>query len=466
MKRIYYSFIAAAAAMLLGAGCSTYKNQAQSMTSAWTAGRPDVAAKEFGDKANKEGESKDAVVWHLEAGAAYRAAGNFPESNKHLEAAQAQIEKYEERAKVSVGNEAGAIMSNQQNLPYEGKSYDKIMLHTYKALNYLAQGDAEKARPEIIRAYQRQQDAVEENARRIEKAKEAEAQSKEKDKVEKAKADQKFSGQLDGVTKDLEGFKFYADYVNPFTVYLDGLFFLHAGAGGSDLEHAVKSFNRVIEVAGENKFVQADLANATNAVAGQSPGPCTYVIFETGQAASLDQVRIDIPIIVTKVSYVGAAFPKIVRHYGEAPALSIKAGEAQETTAPLASMDSVIALDFKNEFPVIVTKTVVSTVAKAVATYAINEAASHSDAWVGLLTKVATAAAGMAVNIADTRTWTTLPKEFQVARIATPADRKLTLSVGSGAPVDVNLVDGEVNVVYAKSITATTPLLVSQFKLK
>ncbi|TAK95822.1 MAG: hypothetical protein EPO07_15050 [Verrucomicrobia bacterium] len=466
MKRIYYMLVAAGAAMVLGAGCSTYKNQSQSMTSAWVGGRPDIAAKEFGDKADKEGESKDSVVWHLEAGAAYRAAGNYSNSLTHLDAAQVQIEKYEERAKVKVANEAGAIMSNQQNLPYEGKSYDKIMLHTYKALNYLALGDADKARPEIIRAYQRQQDAVDENARRIEKAREMEAQSKEKDKVEKAKADPKFSGALDGVNKDLEGFKFYADYVNPFTVYLDGLFFLYQGTGGSDLEHAVKSLNRVIEVAGDNKFVQADLAAATNAVAGQSPGACTYVIFETGQAASLDQIRIDIPIIITKVSYVGAAFPKLARHYGEAPSLAVKAGDVQETTAPLASMDAIVGLDFKNEFPVIVTKTVVSTVAKAVATYAINEAASRSDAWVGLLTKVATAAAGAAMNIADTRTWTTLPKEFQVAKIVTPADRKLTLSAGSSAPVEVTLLDGEVNVVYAKSVTATTPLLVSQFKLK
>src|SRR5438045_3005529 len=152
MKRIYYLLVATGAAMLLGAGCSTYKNQAQSMTSAWAGGRPDIAAKEFGDKANKETGGKDSVVWHLEAGAAYRAAGDYTNSNTHLEAAQAQIEKYEEQAKVKVGNEAGAIMSNQQNLPYEGKSYDKIMLHTYKALNYLALAEADTATPEIIRA--------------------------------------------------------------------------------------------------------------------------------------------------------------------------------------------------------------------------------------------------------------------------------------------------------------------------
>jgi hypothetical protein len=458
--------LSAGAVLLAGSGCVTYKDQAKSITGAWAGGQPALAAREFGQKADKKDGGKDAVIWHLEAGAAYRAAGDYTNSNRHLEAAQALIEEYEEQAKVKIGTEAAALLSNQQNLPYEGRSYDKIMLHTYKALNYLAIGEVEKARPEIIRAYQRQQDAVYENARRIEKAMEAEAQSKHKDMVEKAKADPTFAAQLESVTKDLEGFRFYADYVNPFTVYLDGLYFLYAGVGGSDLERAVKSFNRVIEVAGDNKFVQADLQAAKDALAGQSPGPCTYVIFETGRAASLDQIRIDVPIIVTSVSYVGVAFPKLVVHSGEATALQVKAGDVQETTAPLASMDAIIALDFKNEFPVIVTKTIISAVAKAAASYAVNEAARQHSELAGLFSRITTAAAQAAVNIADTRSWTTLPKEFQVARVPTPPDRKLTLTTGSGPEVDVDLIDGNVNVVYVKSITATSPLLVSQFKLQ
>ena len=447
----------------LSTGCQTYKNQSRNMTLSWVSGNVDQAAKEFGEKAESKSGGKDAIIWHLEAGTAYRAAGKYEESNRHFDAAASKIDDYEQKAKVSISREAGAIMSNQQNLPYEGKPHDKIMLHTYRALNYLALGDIEKARPEIIRAYQRQQDAVEENARRIEKAKEEEEKHKDKEAIGKAKADPKFASEVEGVTKDVEGFKFYADYVNPFTVYLDGLYFLHAGSGNSDLEHAVKSLNRVIEVSGGNKFIAADIAAANGA---GSTAPCTYILFETGQAASLDQVRIDIPIIISKVSYVGAAFPKLARHGGEAPALSVKAGEVQETTLPLASMDSIIALDFKNEYPTIVTKTVISTVAKAVAAYAINEQGRKQGGTFGIFTQIATAVTQAAMNIADTRTWTTLPKEFQVACVPTPADRTLTLSTGGAAPVEVKLLDGKVNVVYAKSITATSPLLVNQFILK
>ena len=71
-----------------------------------------------------------------------------------------------------------------------------------------------------------------------------------------------------------------------------------------------------------------------------------------------------------------------------------------------------------------------------------------------------------AVNIADERTWTTLPKEFQVARIPTPADRRLDLSTPNGMRTSVTVGDGILNVIYVKSINTGTPLLVTQFKLK
>ena len=149
-------------------------------------------------------------------------------------------------------------------------------------------------------------------------------------------------------------------------------------------------------------------------------------------------------------------------------------------------MDSIVVTDFKNEQPVVITKTIAATVTKAVAAYAMNQAASQQDALAGLFTQIATAAYQMAVNIADTRTWTTLPKEFQICHFPTPADGKIELSTSNGMKVSLNVMagtgakidltssnvqaslngTGQINVVYVKSITASTPLLVSQFKLK
>jgi len=194
--------------------------------------------------------------------------------------------------------------------------------------------------------------------------------------------------------------------------------------------------------------------------------PTTYVIFETGCAPQRGQIRIDIPIIVTKVSYVGAAFPTLKLQGNYVPGLTATANGTSQTTSLVASMDSVIGLDFKNEMPIVITKTIAATVTKAVAAYGVNEAANQQDAVLGFISQVATAGYQMAVNIADTRTWTTLPKEFQVCRLPTPPDRKIELTVGGSQKTSVTIAEGTVTIVYVKSINPVTPLLVTQMKLK
>lgn len=436
------------------------------MRADWTQGRYADVARKVEKRARKKDGGKDGVIWNLEAGAALRAAGQFEASNIRFDAAAMQIEEYERKAQVRVGNEVGSTMTNPQNLPYEGRAYDKIMLHTYKALNYLALGEIDKARPELIRAYQYQQDAVRDHARRIEKAREEARTNPRAEQVQAAENDPVFSSELNRMTRNLEGFQFYADYVNPFTVYLDGLYFLYAGTGGSDLERARKSLSRVLEVAGDNPNVRADVQAIERNQARRPDTSVTYVIFETGMAASRAQERIDIPIIVAEVSYIGAAFPRLEFHDNYARSLSVSSGTTRSATDTLASMDSIIALDFKNEWPVIVTRTVISAVAKGATAYAINRAANSQSDWGGLIAQIGTAIAQAALNIADTRSWETLPKEFQVARFETPEDHTLVLSTGGGAQSTVNLMDGQVNVVYVKSVTATSPLSISQFKLR
>ena len=488
VKKIICFVLPLAGAALLGAGCQTYQQQNKVITF-WHSGDLTNAFIEATKQANNNAENKDAIVWRLEQGTVLRAAGKFEDSNIAFEKAEAKINDYAQKAKVRVGQEAGALLSNQANLDYEGRSYDGIMLNTYKALNYLALGQPDKARPEIIRAYQRQQDAVEDNKRRIEKAQNEAAKSKDKAKMDKAQSNPRFQSQLQNSMAGLNDVKVYADYVNPFTVYLDGLYFMANAEDASDLERAHKSFERVASFAGDNDYVKQDLATVDDLINSKPLLPTTYVIFETGCAPVRDQIRIDIPIVVSSLSYVGAAFPTIKLQGGYQPTLSVSANGTNYNTQTVASMDGIIVLDYKNELPVVITKTIAATITKAVAAYAANQAAQQAGGDMGgLLMKITTAVYQMAVNIADTRTWTTLPKEFQVARFPTPADGKLDLTAPNGLRASVILdgvvavakndltstngvpaspqVGSTVNVVYVKAITTGTPLLVSQFKLK
>ena len=350
----------------------------------------------------------------------------------------------------------------------EGRAYDGIMLNTYMALNYLALGEPDKARPELIRAYQRQQDAVAVNQKHIQKVQDEAAKNKDSATIQRAQNDPGLQSQIQNASTNLNHLKPYAAYVNPFTVYLDGLFFMTDAADNSDLERARKSFERVTEMAPDNGYVKEDLTMADNLINnGQPLPPTTFVIFETGCAPVRDQIRIDIPIIVTKVSYVGAAFPTLKPQGNYARSLTVAADGKNFDTSLVSDLDSVIGLDFKNEMPIVITKTIAATVVKAVAAYAANAAAGQQNDWGGLLMQIGTAIYQAAVNIADERTWTTLPKQFQVCHFSTPPDRKIELKTpGARQTIQVTIGDGIINLIYVKSISANSPLLVSQMKLK
>jgi hypothetical protein len=75
---------------------------------------------------------------------------------------------------------------------------------------------------------------------------------------------------MQGAYTNLDNLKAYADYVNPFTVYLDGLYFMADAADASDLERARKSFERVVGFDPDNNYVKQDLAMVDDLINGKA----------------------------------------------------------------------------------------------------------------------------------------------------------------------------------------------------
>lgn len=515
---------AALAALVTLTGCQTYTATTQDRDEAVRSGDIATALARAEKDAESNQDTKDAILYRLEQGAILRAAAlaNLPapgsptqpleaagqtQTNQALNAAAPdqiapriayltrsvasfeeaarRIARYEEEAKIKVGAEAGAMLTNQANLPYRGRAYDKVMLHTYQALNYLQLSDPDAARVELNRALQSQRDAVEANAKRIQEAQQL-ADDAKSGKVaddkgrpganydsDRAKRDPKTSAALSSVEGKLDATILpYGNYVNPFTTFLDALVFTHQAADASDVERARKSWERVVSFSPSNPYAQADYRAVEpdlQSPAAPAPASLTYVLFETGAAPYRDQIRIDLPLFIAtgSISYVGMALPELSRVSGHAPSLSVTGEGGQSYPAALvASMDSVVAQDFKNEWPIILTKTIVSTATKATIDAILQKQMQDQAGPTGaLLFSLATAITQAAVNIADTRTWRSLPKEFHYARLATPSDGLLTLTAGTQTRT-VTLEPAAVQVVYVKSPSATAPLFVGQFILK
>lgn len=462
-------------AVSLLTGCQTYQQKTSETKSLWSSGNLEAAAADYTTKADKAQGGKDALVYRLEQAMALRAAGKIAESQAAFQQADDLINRYDEKAKMSVSRETGALLSNQANLPYTGRDYDKVLVSAYKALNHLQLGEAEKARPELLRAYQRQQDAVDNNRKRIERdQKEIESAAAEKSgeyqSVQKAQTDPGVRGEMSKRYGALDQLKAYADYANPFPVYLDGLYFLSFSTGGSDLERARKSFERVQGMSGSNKYIDADKALTEKAANGEPVPPRTFVIFETGIAPHRDQFRIDIPLLIVganRVPYVGVALPTLEFNPNYIAPLSVSSSAGTESTVPLASMDSVIGQAFRNELPTIVTKTLMSTTVKATAAYFVNKTAEEQGGSVaGLVSMLATAATQAAVNISDTRTWTTLPKEYQFCSFPTPVDGKLRVSAPNTQQAEVAVDPKSTNLILVRSVSPLSPLVVTAIRLK
>jgi hypothetical protein len=460
------SLLLGAVACLLATGCKTYTQQ-NKVINYWQRGDLTSAAAEATKAAAKNANNKNAVLWRLEQGATLRANGQYEDSNQAFDAAQQKMDDYARQAKVRLGQETGALLSNQAQLDYEGRAYDGIMLNTYRALNYLALGEPDKARPELIRAYQRQQDAVQDNQKRLEQVQEEAAKNKDSATIQKAQNDPGLQNQIQNSFATRNHLEPYAAYVNPFTVYLDGLYFMTDAADSSDLERARKSFERVTEMAPDNPYVRKDLAMVDGLINGRPLPATVFVIFETGCAPMRGQIRIDIPIIISKVSYIGAAFPTLQPQDNYLPNLTVLADGKSWNTALVSDMDSVIGLDFKNEMPIVITKTIAATVVKGVAAYAANQAVGQQNDLAGLFMQIGTAVYQAAVNIADDRTWTTLPKQFQVCHFPMPPDRTIELMTPDQRRIiPVTIGYGSLILVYVKSINADSPLLVTQMKLR
>lgn len=471
-------------------GCSTYTKQSEDMVAAWKSGDSALTASLLTKKVEKVEGKKDEVIWNLEYGTVLAANGDIKESTKVFDYAETLMNEHAEKAKISVTKEGTALLTNQANLPYRGRDYDKIMVSTYKAMNYMVLSEPEKARVELQRCLQHQKDAVAENAKRIAKVQEEAAKAKQGEidsdngekapeyDVEQAQQDPQFSGAINEHLAGMEKHNLpYADYVNPFSVFLDAMYFSHHSQGTSDTERALKSFERVRDMS-PSKYIDADYAMAEAMAQGATAEPVTYVLFMTGSAPQRDQVRIDIPLfLVSEVSYVGAAFPKLKYHDNYIPTITAVTKESTTNglstvnykSELLCSMDAVITKDFKNDWPVVLTKTLISTATKAIAAYFIEEAAEQAGGSYGALTKLAakvmTIGYQASTNIADTRTWRTLPKQISYIRMPTPEQGSVNLKIGTHLKT-VEVEPGVSNVIMVRSVVPESDPIVKNVSFK
>ncbi len=148
MPRAIFCLIVCAA-FLFGA-CTTAKGQYRGIDEKLT--RRDYAGAIAQIEAAKEKDygEKNRVWYYLDLGMLLHYAGDYEKSNEYLTKAEDAIEElYTE----SVSRGIGSFVLNDNTKEYAGEDYEDIYTNVFKALNYLALGQAEEAGVEVRKVH-------------------------------------------------------------------------------------------------------------------------------------------------------------------------------------------------------------------------------------------------------------------------------------------------------------------------
>jgi len=337
-------------------------------------------------------------------------------------------------------------------------------------LNFWKIGKNDLARIEFNRALDRQRRAKERFAEEISKMKEeiSKEQIEENRKAEQNKApkmdiDKAVNNpEIDKILKkkysNLYAFKVYPDFINPFTTYMAGLFFLSEG----DYAKAATLLKETYGMVEENPVVADDFATVEKILdRKRAEGYYTWIIFENGLGPEKEEFRVDLPIffVTDRVKYAGIALPKLKFRSQAFPYLVVRnAGKETAKTRALASMDRVIQTEFKMRYPLIVTRAVISMLMK---TYTQYLAQKHFGNIGGLLAAIYQ----LATTAADIRMWTALPKEFQVAKIATPEGGSVIIATPGGKTYKVSVPREKNSLIYVKIPTKGARVVIDVMEL-
>ena len=440
-KSILVCFISAIT-VLLACGCNPPKAAIRQFNEYYTTGQYDQALtfSESKISKNKTGKGED-VLWCLNAGTIYRLKHQPAESNRLFDYAEEMINKHEaDRNKA--GETFGSALINDNVVAYTGKTYDGIMTNVYKALNFMQMGNNDLARVEFNRALDRQRRAIEYYNKEVQKLQQEVDKKNSDNKKNNAQEidNSKYNDVISRNYPDLDRYEVYNDFVNPFANYLAGLFFYLEG----DYSKSIDLLKESAGMNSNNEFIVADFKMVEGvALENKSASNHVWVIYENGLSPERTDFTFGLPIPISgEMIFVEIALPKLESRSLASANLTLASGAVQVKSKTIASMERVIQTEFKKEFSLILTKAIIGATTKAVIQYSLRDQDP--------LIRLAALAHTLITTTADVRMWTSLPKEFQVARIDMPADRRVQITVPGKEIKTIELPECKNVIIYVK----------------
>jgi hypothetical protein len=431
----FYRRLVPALALALGlTGCAAFRSYDAELNTTLNfamSGNVDGAIKTL--DSNNPAHDRD-LLYYLEMGMLQRLGNRYPESQKTWMAANTRIQAHDALAQVGslVGKGSSYLISDKLRT-YESYDYEKILLLTYIALNYLALGDYENARVAIRQTHELEALIAEQRVRQI-------AEVEEEAKKRGARTSFK---ELNGYpVQTIDNPQVNAlrnSYQSALSHYLAG--FIYESLGEVSL--AAPGYRLANELHPGVPLLEEALAGLESRLAAPDDG-MVEVLFVVGSgtapALRSQQFNLFVPVN-NRLVLVPVSFPVMSAGRGWMPrpsALALDGGRTL-TLAPITSVDLMARRRLKDDMPAIMLRATVRATASAVAQYQAQRASDRNNA-AGLAAAILTIGSAL-VSSADDRTWRTLPSEISIARARIPAGvHSVTLQTPQGprsASVDV-----------------------------
>ena len=394
-------------------GCATYSKHATSMRDDLLTGRADLARV----AAEKEDPNEDDVLASLNKGMLRRMTGDYRESNQIFEVAKQRMESL---YGVSISETAASLTINDAVRGYKGDRYEQVLLHAYMAMNYLQLGELDSARVEMLQADVKMMEWGEQP---------------EEDPFVRY-----FAGMIyEALGEDDQALVSYRKARDVYLAtrdkqLLDVPFMLKR-----DLLRLLANQ----ELWNEYRAMQTEfgLEDYQPVRLGENAGEL-IVLLNSGLAP----IRTETAIMTYSPEVqanVRVAFPVYATEPRPAKRARLIIDGRRVDLETVENIDGIARDALDDDMPLVMTR----AIARAVVKYQSQKKANEQDALAGFLLTVT----NLATERADTRSWTTLPREIQMARVMLPAGaHEASIEIINTAGTVIDSIDLAVNIAPMK----------------
>lgn len=450
MKKFYFFVFALCVSVML-CGCASHDRAHSEIK--YYAGDYAGAAAIWGE-GERQDCSSDGVLDNLYMGAANFAAGNFARALADFSRAESGLEEQDHA--LNWGN------------AYVGRTYDGIMLNTYQAVAFMALHDPDRARVAFNRlenrlgmVSERSRKAIADRQEKIEKEKKKSDNKEAVGYLASVNANASNQRKINDYNRLLDKWGAYADYENPASRFLSGVFRMIYAYDNSDLEKALFQMKACYGMT-QSEAAKIGMELAEGMINRRVDiNDMMVVVFEDGLGATKEEYRFDLFIPLSSPMYAGIALPKLVERPAAFSSLALlDNAEMIGRTMPLCDIDRIVATEFRAEMPGIIAKEITECVIKVVLqAIAIEVARNNNGDGAALAVGIMGSLISYATTKADIRNWNYLPKDFQAAWIRKPKSGVLTIATpdGLGRIADVQVPANGPALVYVKIPAAGMP---------